>query len=136
MIVERISNEISLRATFLLLSIHFDKDVKVLKEENVRNDDLVAVEDLLSQSLKGFHFAFDRADIKLAMGAPLNGVLDFSKEDNAKVQEIFFEFVKRKGIQAKKDFLNVLPVLERELVIKTYFNILENTVKKCGKSVH
>ena len=106
------------------------------EEETVRNDDLLAVEDLLSQSLKGFHFAFDKDDIKLALGSPINGVLDFSLEDNKKVQEIFFEFVAKKGIQAKKDFLNGLPVLDRELVIKTYFNILENTVKKCGKSIH
>lgn len=107
-----------------------------MKEDTVVNDDLLAVEDLLSQSLKGFHFAFDRDDIKLAMGSPINGVLDFSLEDNQKVQEIFFEFVKKKSIQAKKDFLNELQVLDRELVIKTYFNILENTLKKCGKSIH
>ena len=108
-----------------------------MKEEGtVQNNDLLAVEDLLSQSLKGFHFAFDRDDIKLALGSPINGVLDFSFEDSQKVQEIFFEFVKRKGLQAKKDFLDKLPVLERELIIKTYFNILENTLKKCGKSSH
>lgn len=107
-----------------------------MKEENVVNDDLLAVEDLLSQSLKGFHFAFDKDDIKLAMGSPINGVQDFTLEDNKRVQEIFFEFVKQKSIQAKQDFLNNLPILDRELVIKTYFNILENTVKKCGKSIH
>ena len=108
-----------------------------MKEEGtVKNEDLLAVEDLLSQSLKGFHFAFDKDDIKLALGSPINGILDFALEDSQKIQRIFFKFVKKNGIQAKKDFLDSLTILDRELVIKTYFNILENTVKRCGRSIH
>lgn len=105
-------------------------------KEQVLEDNLAAVEDLLSQSVKGFHFAFDKDDIKLALGSPINGISDFELENTEQVQEIFFEFVKKKTLQGKQDFLNSLTILDRELVIKTYFNILENTLKKCMFDVH
>lgn len=105
-------------------------------KEQVFEDNLAAVEDLLSQSVKGFHFAFDRDDIKLALGSPINGISDFSMENSDEVQEIFFEFVKKKTLQEKEYFLNSLTIKDRELVIKTYFNILENTLKKCMFDLH
>ena len=105
-------------------------------KEQVFEDNLAAVEDLLSQSVKGFHFAFDKDDIKLALGSPINGISDFTMENTEQVQEIFFEFVKKKTLQDKQDFLNGLTIIDRELIIKTYFNILENTLKKCMFDVH
>ena len=107
-----------------------------MMKEQVFEDNLAAVEDLLSQSVKGFHFAFDRDDIKLALGSPINGISDFTMENTEQVQEIFFEFVKKKTLQDKQDFLNGLTIIDRELIIKTYFNILENTLKKCMFEVH
>jgi len=107
-----------------------------MMKEQVFEDNLAAVEDLLSQSVKGFHFAFDSDDIKLALGAPINGISDFTMENAEKVQEIFFEFVKKKTLEGKRNFLNSLTIVDRELVIKTYFNILENTLKKCMFNMH
>ncbi len=99
-------------------------------------ENLNAVEHLLSHSLKGFHFAFDKQDIKHALGKPLNGISEFKYENRAQVQEIFLEFVKQKTLPAKKEFLRNLPALDKELLIKAYFNILENTLKKCSTISH
>lgn len=99
-------------------------------------DQLAAVENLLTQSLKGYHFVFDKEDIKLALGAPINGVLDFEYENKERVQEVFFKFVQKAGIEKKKFYLNSLSTTDRELVIKTYFNILENTLRKCSPLKH
>ncbi|MGH1468684.1 MAG: hypothetical protein ACRBBP_07370 [Bdellovibrionales bacterium] len=99
-------------------------------------ENLSGVEHLLSQSLKGFHFAFDKQDIKHALGSPLNGISEFEYENREKVQEIFLEFVKQKTLPSKKEFLKKLPALDKELLIKAYFNILENTLKKCSTIYH
>lgn len=99
-------------------------------------ENLSGVEHLLSQSLKGFHFAFDKQDIKHALGSPLNGICEFEYENREKVQEIFIQFVNEKSLDAKQLFLKGLPALEKELLIKAYFNILENTLQKCSTVKH
>lgn len=99
-------------------------------------ENLSGVEYLLSQSLKGFHFAFNKQDIKHALGSPLNGISEFEYENREKVQEIFLNFVKHQSLKAKQDFLAKLPALDKELLIKAYFNILENTLKKCSTVYH
>jgi|GEM_PF-519374 len=99
-------------------------------------DNLSGVEHLLSQSLKGFHFAFEKQDIKLALGSPLNGISEFEYENREKVQEIFMDFVKCHSLEQKQKYLKTLPALDKELLIKAYFNILENTLRKCSKNHH
>lgn len=103
----------------------------VIQEEN-----LASVEYLLAQSLKGHHIMFNADDIKLALGAPLNGILNFEYEDRDKVQEIFLEFLQRKSFKEKQNFLESLTICEREVLIKAYFNIVENTIKKCHSHKH
>ena len=103
--------------------------------ENIE-ESLSGVEHLLSQSLKGFHFAFEKKDIKLALGSPLNGICEFEYENREQVQEIFMNFVSKNSLDEKQAFLKTLPLLEKELIIKAYFNILENTLKKCSKTQH
>jgi hypothetical protein len=107
-------------------------------EKNLESfeQNLSGVEHLLSQSLKGFHFAFDKQDIKLALGSPLNGISEFEYENREQVQEIFFKFVKQETLDKKQAFLETLSVLDKELLIKAYFNILENALKKCSQTQH
>jgi len=99
-------------------------------------DNLSGVEHLLSQSLKGFHFAFEKQDIKLAMGSPLNGISEFENENREKVQEIFIQFVGCQTLEQKHKYLKTLPAIDKELLIKAYFNILENTLRKCSTTHH
>ena len=109
-----------------------------MSEKALKNieDNLSGVEHLLSQSLKGFHFAFEKQDIKLAMGSPLNGISEFEFENREKVQEIFMEFVDCQSLEQKQAYLKSLPTLDKELLIKAYFNILENTLRKCNTTQH
>ena len=99
-------------------------------------DNLSGVEYLLSQSLKGFHFAFEKQDIKLALGSPLNGISEFEYENREKVQEIFSKFVSCQSLEQKQAYLKSLPAIDKELLIKAYFNILENTLRKCNTNQH
>ena len=99
--------------------------------ENIE-ENLSGVEHLLSQSLKGFHFAFEKQDIKHALGSPLNGICEFEYDNREKVQEIFTDFVMQESLDKKQAYLKSLPALDRELLIKAYFNILENTLRKCS----
>ncbi len=104
-------------------------------EENIEKK-LSGVEHLLSQSLKGFHFAFDKQDIKHALGTPLNGISEFENENREQVQQIFLSFVNCSSLKEKQKFLKSLQAIDKELLIKAYFNILENTLKKCSSVYH
>ncbi len=99
-------------------------------------ENLSGIEHLLSHSLKGFHFAFNKQDIKHALGTPLNGISEFKYENRAQVEKIFLKFVKQKTLPAKKKFLHKLTALDKELLIKVYFNILENALKKSSIKFH
>lgn len=104
--------------------------------EEILDENLNAVEHLLSLSLKGYHLAFEKDDIKLALGAPLNGISDFEYEDRTKVQKLFLDFINQKSLLEKKAFVNDIPAVDKELLIKAYFNILESTAKKCSQTFH
>lgn len=99
-------------------------------------ENLAAVEHLLSMSLRGFHFAFEKSDIKDALGAPINGISEFEHEDRERVQKIFLSFVQKKTLSEKRAYMESLVIMDKELVIKAYFNILENTLKKCSLVFH
>ena len=111
--------------------------VPVLENIETRKPDrLNEVEYLLSQSLKGYHFAFKTCEIKKALGAPSNGIKDFEAEDREEVQKVFIGFVNKKTLLSKQTYLSELSKEKRQLIIKAYFNILENTLKKCITLYH
>ncbi len=103
---------------------------------DIQEENLASVEYLLSQSMKGHHFIFSTEDIKHALGAPLNGIQNFEYEDREKVQEVFLEFLQKKSFKEKQNFLNSITISKKEVLIKAYFHIVENTIKKCYSHQH
>lgn len=106
------------------------------KDLDLSEENLASVEYLLSQSIKGFHFIFEREEIKLALVAPLNGISKFEHEDREKVQQIFMDFLSHQSLDEKENYLNAMAPMEKELLIKAYFNIVECTIKRCQIHEH
>lgn len=94
------------------------------------------IEYLLAQSTRGLHLLFDKAHIKSALQEPVNGNQDFDKEDRNKVQNIFGNFIEKNSFAEKEAYLTELCAEDRELLIKAYFHIVENTIKRTTKLVH
>lgn len=94
------------------------------------------IEYLLAQSTRGIHLVFDKTLIKRALLEPKNGNTDFDKEDRSKVQNLFSDFIEKPSLTEKEGFLNSLQEEDRELLIKAYFHIVENTIKRTTKLVH
>lgn len=97
---------------------------------------LQEIEYLLAQSTRGLHILFDRNHIKRALQEPMNGNTDFDKEDRDRVQKLFANFIEKASLAEKEYFLISLPEEDREILIKAYFHIVENTIKKTMKLVH
>jgi hypothetical protein len=102
----------------------------------VELDKLEQLEFLLKQSLKGIHLLFDNKDIARV----LSRVQDkdnkpFSMEKLKEMQTLLTDFIAEESLEDKRDFLEELDESDYELLVHTYFNLLENSIKE-EKIVH
>lgn len=87
-----------------------------------------ALESFLSQSLVGMHHLFDHKAIAEILKKPTQDVEFFSFENLGKIQSLMDELLKRETLAAKKEYLGTLDQKSYEILLRTYFHILENTV--------
>ncbi len=80
------------------------------------------VEYLVSQSKSGIHHLFTPMDIKIAYSS--NCEIDTEEVDQ--VKDLFFEFISQETIESKRSYYDLLDVRQKTLVIRTYFNVVEN----------
>ena len=104
------------------LGIYIMKQKLQLEEQN-----LAAIESLLSLSLRGIHQLFDHKDIAQILRTPTEELDFFSFENMTKVQALFLELIQCQSFEEKKDFLQKLDKNSYELVLRAYFHIVENT---------
>lgn len=97
---------------------------------------LKQIEYLLAQSVKGFHLLFDRKLIKQTFTQPKNGIVDFEKEDRHKIQNLFAGLIESTSLGEKEGYLKKLCEEDKEILIKAYFHIVENTIKNSIKQIH
>jgi hypothetical protein len=89
---------------------------------------LEQIEHLIAQSARGIHLLFDNPSIAKVLGRPTGEVDFFSFENITKIQELLTQFIARTSHRAKMEYLNSLEADQYELLVRTYFHILENTV--------
>lgn len=80
------------------------------------------VEYLIKQSKFGVHHLFKPKDIKIAFSSKFS--VDEQEVDD--VKDLFFKFISQETIQSKKAFYKMLDQYQKSLVIRTYFNVVEN----------
>ncbi|MBI3016982.1 MAG: hypothetical protein HYY62_03165 [Deltaproteobacteria bacterium] len=93
------------------------------------------VEYLFNQSAKGNHVLFDPDDIKIALSSEKSlekmkgDYLDtFDLKTLQKMRDLLDLLMRQSTVSEKKHFIKTLPYDSKQLLIKAYFNILDNTL--------
>ena len=102
-----------------------------LEEKNLEE-----IESLLSQSLKGIHYLFKNEDIKRILNKPTEDIDFFSFSNMDKIQDLFTDFIECETLQAKEDYLRNLDSDSYEILLRTYFHIVENTILASSPHKH
>ena len=94
------------------------------------------IEYLLFQSTQGIHFMFDNADIVKVLSQPSdeNDCLSFTNME--KVQELLSKFIEKPTMVEKRRFLETLDKNTYEMLIRAYFQLVENTILANTKIRH
>ncbi len=96
------------------------------------DQNLKAVESLLTQSISGVHILFDNKSILKAFEMPAPQ----SESLQNRQTELFLDFVKCTSLEEKFCFLKALNELEKSILIRSYFEILERSLKKAMTKYH
>ncbi|HEX4925647.1 MAG TPA: hypothetical protein VFV50_16245, partial [Bdellovibrionales bacterium] len=97
---------------------------------------LEQMEYLLAQSAQGFHLLFESGDVKRILSLPTESMDFFTFENLNRIQQILGDFLKKKSFMEKKLFLEKLDTESYELLVRSYFNIVDNAVMESTKLRH
>lgn len=99
-------------------------------------DKLQEIEYLLSQSIQGLHHLFDNEIIGKILRTPTEDINFFNFENIKRVQGILSDFIAQKTMIDKQRFLKNLDRESYELLVRTYFNIVDNAILEASKFKH
>ncbi len=104
---------------------------------NIEPKNLEQMEGLLRQSTLGFHLLFDRTDLVRILGRKV-GTQDQHYDFNQvkRVQDVMSNLIGKKTYYEKLEFIRRLDEESFGLVVKTYFHIVENSLKSSGSYQH
>ena len=108
-----------------LLSIAHTESVKNLK---ISDSHLDQIEHLLVQSMNGIHLLFDNVTIAQVLKTPTEHIDLFQIKNLDKIQDLFTEFIRRETLADKQLFLSTLDKESFEMLLRTYFHIVDNSV--------
>jgi hypothetical protein len=94
----------------------------------IDKDQLDQVEYLFSQSAQGLHLLFDNEDIRKVLSRPTEDLDFFTFENVDRIQKLLGDFITKTSLEAKRTFLERLDRDTYELLLRTYFNIVENSI--------
>ncbi len=94
----------------------------------IKQKDLHEIELLLNQSAKGHHFLFDHKKVIPILKTPTENIDFFSKNNIHKIQQLMTALLSKKSFQQKQCYLNSLDNRNFEIVVRTYFHIVDSAV--------
>ncbi|RME17061.1 MAG: hypothetical protein D6797_03220 [Bdellovibrio sp.] len=94
------------------------------------------IELLLAQSMKGFHHLFDNETIAKILQTPTESLDFFNYKNMDKIQSLFSELIQKESYHEKIIFLENLTPEEYEMLVRTYFHILENSILASNQEKH
>lgn len=98
--------------------------------------DLSEIEMLLNQSIKGHHFLFDHKQVAQILRVPTEQMNFFHKDNIHRIQELLKELLSRKSFQQKQSYLSSLNNQNFEILVRTYFHILDSAIFASTKATH
>lgn len=87
------------------------------------------MEALLKQSAQGFHVLFDNRAIAKALGNPPDEKEFFDFNKMKRIQDVMTELIAKPTYLEKMSYLQELDENSYQMLIRTYFHIVENTVR-------
>ena len=103
----------------------------------IEKKQLKDIEFLFDQSAKGLHLLFDDQQ-KLAniLRKPTQNKTFFNTKNMKRIQIIFTGLISKKTFEDKKVYLNNLNSDNFEILVRTYFHIVDNTILSTAKTIH
>lgn len=100
--------------------------------KSANQDGMAQMEELINQSKNGYHLLFDNNDIARVFATGKNESL-LQVNNLKKVQDLLSEFMSKKSFNDKQFYLRSLDKESYDLIVRTYFNILENNILSTQK---
>jgi len=102
----------------------------------ITSEQIQEIEYIINQSMNGFHVLFDNETIKKFC----RGVTDeddiFNEERARKTEKLVEIFISTPTIQARKVLFNSMTDEEKSLLVRTYFNIVENNILNSRRAIN
>ncbi len=108
-----------------------EKQAKSAQEKSLER-----MEALLKQSAMGIHILFDNQSIAKVMGQGKDDKDFFDFNKMKRVQDVMTELIAKKSYYEKVSFLKDLDEESFEMLVRTYFHIVENTVRAATEQHH
>jgi hypothetical protein len=105
-----------------------NSDATVPKKD-VQEKSLERMEALLKQSALGFHVLFDNRAIARALGTPQDQKEFFDFNKMKRIQDVMTELIAKPTYYEKLAYLQDLDEASHQMLIRTYFHIVENNVR-------
>ncbi len=107
-----------------------------MNELRISDSHLDQIEHLLAQSLNGIHLLFDNETIARILKVPTEEEKLFNLRNLDKIQDLFSQFVQQETFHGKQAYLHGLDPESFELLLRTYFHIVDNSLMSSDSSCH
>ena len=103
---------------------------------DIKERDLHEIEFFLNQSTRGHHLLFDRKQVADILKTPTEKIDFFKKNSLGRIQNLLTGLIAKKSLEAKRNYLKSLDNEAFEILLRTYFHIVDNAVLASTKTVH
>ena len=104
--------------------------------EKIEEKSLLQMEALLHHSARGVHILFDNQTIARILRAPTDQKVFLDVDRIKKVQDILTKLIAKRSYNEKLAFLHELDSSSMEMLVRTYFHIVENTIRANTNQYH
>lgn len=102
-----------------------------MEEHNLKQIEL-----LLSQSLNGIHLLFEHHMVANILRIPTEELNLFDCHNMDKVQDLFNRLIEKDSFFEKQEFIHDLDQESYEILVRTYFHIVDNTAMIASNYQH
>ena len=102
----------------------------------IEEHQLDGIEGLLTQSMKGIHLLYDNNTIAQILQKPTEEIEFFTIDNLERIQDLFGQLIERDTLEKKQSFLSSLDPDSFEILLRTYFHILENSIQTVSPPKH
>ncbi len=102
----------------------------------IKERDLHEIEFFLNQSTLGHHLLFERDEVADILKTPTEKLDFFKKNSLPRIQGLLTGLISKKSLREKKHYLKSLDPEAFEILLRTYFHIVDNAVLASTQSIH